>query len=165
MARNLNKILVVVLTIITIVLAIAVLCSGAVAENVEEVERDILYVCVSEGSFLNGRIAPNKHSDVTMKLYPGDTVEVVGVVDGWIEIVGGESGTSFVDSRYVSETNEPYKMVNTSGGRVRVREFIDGKTVGYVKAKGVVTIERTILGWGYTGRGWVMLSYFDSYDE
>lgn len=158
MTRNINIILAIVLTI-------TMLCSWAVAENVEEVEYDILYVCVSEGSFLNGRIAPSKNADVTMKLYPGDTVEVVSVVDGWVEIVGGESGTSFVDSRYVSETNEPYKMINTSGGRIRMRDSIDGKTISYVKAKGIVTIERTILGWGYTGRGWVQLSYFDTYDE
>ena len=154
MMRNINKIL-------AVAIAITMMCSWCVVANAEN---DILYVCVDEGSFLNGRAAPSKKADVTMKLYSGDTVEVVDVVDGWVEIIGGESGTSFVDSHYVSETKESYKMVNTSGGRVRVRDSIEGKAIGYVKAKGVVTIERTILGWGYTGHGWVKLSYFDSYD-
>lgn len=155
MMRNINKIL-------AIAIAITMMCSWVVVANAEN---DILYVCVSEDSYLNGRAAPNKKAEVTMKLYSGDEVEVVGVVDGWIEIVGGESGTSFVDSRYVSETDEPYKMVNTSGGRVRVRDSIDGKAIGYVKAKGVVTVERTISGWGYIGSGWIMLDYFSDYDD
>jgi uncharacterized protein YgiM (DUF1202 family) len=152
---NYNKIL-------AVMIAITMMCFWYVVANAEN---DILYVCVDEGSFLNGRSGPSKKADVTMRLYSGDKVEVVDIVDGWVEIIGGESGTSFVDSHYVSETKEPYKMINTSGGRVRVRDSIDGNAVGYVKAKGVVTIERTILGWGYTGHGWVMLSYFDTCDD
>lgn len=125
-------------------------------------EDHILYVCVDEDSFLSGRAEPTKHSERTMRLYKGDEVEVVKVRnDGWIEIVGGETGTSFVDARYVSETLESFKATNVSGGRVKVRECINGKVVNYVKKGATVTISQTIFGWGRTKKGWVNLGYFD----
>lgn len=122
---------------------------------------ETLYVCIDESSWLNGRAEPDKHSEATMRLYSGDELEFVSTNGNWIEVVGGETGTSYVDSRYVSETFEPYSATNNSGGRVKIRESIDGKVVGYVKAEKTVTISRTINGWGYIGKGWVLLSCFD----
>lgn len=154
-----NRTLMVILPIIVAILLGAFLTccwyTDAFAED------DILYVSVHKGSYLNGRAEPNKHSEVTMKLYYGDTVEFVGRSGEWIEIRGGETGTSFVDSRYVSETINSFTATNVSGGRVRVRSSIEGRSVGYVKAGQTVTVERTISGWGYIGSGWIKLEYFD----
>lgn len=143
---------------VLVILIIAVVC---IFPLVALADYNIGYVCVDEDSYLNGREHPNKHSAVTMRLYCGDEVEIVGVKDGWIEIIGGESGTSFVDAHYVSETNEEFKATNTSGGRVRIRGDIDGKAIGYVKAGRTVTVTRVISGWGFIGSGWVDLTYFE----
>lgn len=148
--------------VVGIIVAVVVLlgvfaCSiytGAHAEN------EILYVCVSEDSWLNGRAEPHKDSFVTLKLYSGDTVEVVGTSGEWVEVIGGETGTSFVSSKYLSQTLEPFTVTNVSGGRVKVRSYIDGKVVGYVKAGKSVKVTRTMLGWGYIGNGWVKLEFF-----
>lgn len=124
-------------------------------------ENDILYVHVDENSYLRARERPSTHSPITMRLYNGDSVEVVAIHGDWIEIIGGESGTSYVSSEFVSETAEPFEATNVSGGRIRVRKTIDGKAIGYVKDGRTVTVTRTISGWGYIGTGWVMLEYFD----
>lgn len=139
-----------VIVVLLIVFSVGVACA----------EEDILYVCVNKDSYLNGRARPSTSAEITMKLYNGDTVEVVGSHGEWIEIIGGESGTSFVKAKYISETLDPYTITNISGGRVRIRSCIDGETVGYVKAGKSVKVTRTMLGWGYIGSGWVDLEYF-----
>lgn len=152
------------LRILGIILAVIFILAGICLYCVDTAyaESDILYVCVNEGSHLNGRARPSKHADITMKLYKGDAVEVIEAVDdGWLKIVGGETGISYIDSRYVSESLESFYATNISGGRVRVRDYIDGRTVAYIKAGGKVKVERTMLGWGYIGSGWIMLDYFE----
>lgn len=144
---------------VLVILIIAVVSIFPLVASAEDY--DIGYVCVHEDSYLNGRERPSRDSEVVMRLYNGDEVQIVGVVDGWIEIVGGESGTSFVDAHYISEIDEPFEATNDSGGRVRIREDIDGKAIGYVKAGKTVTVTRVISGWGYIGSGWVDLTYFD----
>lgn len=153
-----DRTFVVILPIIVFILLTAFLTCCAYTDAFAE---DILYVCVHRGSYLNGRAEPDRHAEVTMKLYSGDTVEVVGRHGEWVEIRGGESGTSFVDGRYVSETINSFTATNVSGGRVRVRSSIEGRSVGYVKAGQTVTVERTMSGWGYIGSGWIKLDYFE----
>ena len=158
MGRNLT------LRILAVILAVIFILAGWCLYCVDHAyaEGDILYVCVKDSSHLNGRANPSKHSDITMKLYRGDAVQVIEAVeDGWIKIVGGETGVSYIDSRYVSESLESFYATNISGGRVRVRDSIEGRTVSHIKAGGRVKVERSMLGWGYIGSGWVMLEYFD----
>lgn len=122
---------------------------------------ETVYVCISDHSYLNGRCAPSKNAEVTMKLFNGDELEIVALRGEWAEVVGGESGTSFCKIKYLSEIREPVSFTNTSGGRVRVRHNpVDGKTVGWIEAGKTVTVSKQILGWGYTKSGWVDLSYF-----
>lgn len=122
-----------------------------------------VYVCISEDSYLNGRARPSTRAEITMRLYNGDELEVVRFCGEWVEIIGGESGTSFCKAKYVSEVKDPVFCVNASGGRVRIRSSaIDGKGVGWVKAGGTVKVTRQLLGWGYIGTGWVDLSYFEA---
>lgn len=148
-----------------VMVCVMILSVGIVAHAEEPYIRDggtIMYVCVDEGSFLNGRAEPSRYSEATMRLYNGYEVEVVGSSGDWLEIVGGESGTSFVKAEYISEFKEPVEYVNVSGGRVFIRDGIEGKTTGkVVKAKKTVRVTIVMNNWGYIGSGWVNLKYFE----
>ena len=54
---------------------------------------------------------------------------------------------------------------NTSGGRVFVRECIEGAKTGVIRANKTITVTRQIFGWGYTGSGWVDLQFFTQLDN
>ena len=120
---------------------------------------ETLYVCIDSGE-LNGRAAPNRHAQVEMRLQNGETVESLSVSGGWVEILGGETGSVWCKAEYLSSTQESRFYRNNSGGRVFVRDSIQGKKTGSVSANKVVSITRTINGWGFTGSGWVDLSFF-----
>lgn len=121
---------------------------------------ETLYVC-TERDNLNARFAPSTSSSIEMRLPPGEEVLAVSHRDGWVEIVGGEGGTSWCKAEYLSSTLEPTFFTNISGGRVFLRETIEGKKNGFVRANKTILVTRQIFGWGYTGRGWVDLSYFE----
>lgn len=121
---------------------------------------ETLYVC-TENDDLNARYAPSTSSNIEMLLPPGEEVEALSYRDGWVEIVGGESGTSWCKAEYLSSTLEPAYFVNISGGRVFLRDAIEGRKSGFVRANKTILVTRQIFGWGYTGHGWVDLSYFE----
>ena len=79
---------------------------------------ETVYVRISDDSYLNGRAEPHKRAEVTMKLYNGDSLEAVGFHGEWIEVVGGESGTSFCKAQYLSEIKDPVLYTNTSGNMI-----------------------------------------------
>ena len=120
-----------------------------------------LYVTATE---LNGRSQPNKHSSIECRFSRGDTVETTGVISndgGWVEVIGGETGTVWCSADYLSETRDSAKYVNTSGGRVRLRKTPEGKFVGWVQTNEQITVARIVNGWGYIkDKGWVDLQYF-----
>ena len=121
-----------------------------------------IYVVIREGTYLNGRQYPSTKAHITMRLFNGDELEAISFNGEWVEVVGGESGTSFVKTEYLSEVKDPVSYINVSDGRVRVRKSpSSNQTVCWIKAGQAVTITREILGWGYTHGGWVDLSYFD----
>ena len=120
-----------------------------------------VYVVIRDGTYLNGREHPSTKAHITMRLFNGDKLEVVSFNGEWVEVVGGESGTSFVKAEYLSEVKNPVSYINISGGRVRVRKSpFSNQAVSWIKSGQTVTITRQILGWGYTHGGWVDLSYF-----
>lgn len=122
---------------------------------------ETLYVCIDKHTYLNGRARPSKKAEITMRLYDGDDVEAIRFCDEWIEVIGGESGTSFIKADYLSEIKSPVVYVNASKGRVRVRKTPDSnQTVSWIKAGETIKITRQIMGWGYTHGGWVDLQYF-----
>lgn len=124
---------------------------------------ETLYVC-TERDDLNARYAPTTASTIEMRLPPGEEVEAISYKDGWVEIVGGESGTSWCKAEYLSSTLEPAFFTNISGGRVFLRESIEGKKNGSVRANKTILVTRQIFGWGYTGHGWVDLRFFEPVD-
>lgn len=122
---------------------------------------ETLYVCTSGGD-LNGRYKPSIHSSVEARFSNGEALEAVSYMEGWVEVVGGESGTVWCSQEYLSSSQKPIKYRNTSGGRVFVRDEIRGHKTGLeVRSGSVVTVRRQMDGWGYIGTGWVDLSYFE----
>ena len=139
--------------IIFILLFLTIAINNAIAESTT------LVVTVDE---LNGRAEPTTKSSVEMRLYKDDEVTFVSYNDGWVEIIGGETGTVFCKAEYLSEKDAnlgTYK--NTSGGRVHVRDSIGGKRIGSISANKNVEVSSIILNWGYIGNGWVDLQYFE----
>lgn len=123
-------------------------------------EAEILYVCTN-GDMLNGRSAPNKHAPIEAHFTNGQAVEAISYCDGWIEVVGGETGTVWCHQDYLSASKNASKYRNVSGGRVFVRDAIEGRKTGLeVVSNKVVTVHRQMDGWGYIGTGWVDLKFF-----
>lgn len=123
---------------------------------------ETLYVSIREDTYLNGRERPSTKSFITMRLFNGDVLEAITFDGEWVEVVGGESGTSFVKAEYLSELKIPVFYTNVSGGRVRVRKTPQSsKTVAWIASNDTIKISRKIMDWGYTHGGWVNLSYFE----
>ena len=111
-------------------------------------------VVVQESSHLNGRAKP-VNGPIEMKLYLGDKVEIVSYGrDGWVEIIGGETGTVWVkdafltDEWYTLENPEVYRI--SSNGRVRVRTIPDGEASGWAKNGDMVTVSAIAVKNGVT---------------
>lgn len=139
--------------IIFVLLFLTIVINNAMAESTT------LVVTVDE---LNGRAEPTTKSSVEMRLYKDDEVTFVNYTDGWIEIIGGETGTVFCKAEYLSEKDADlgtYK--NISGGRVNVRDSIKGKRINSIAANKKIEVSSIILNWGYIGNGWVDLQYFE----
>lgn len=122
---------------------------------------ETLYVC-TRGDDLNGRAAPDKSARIEARFSNGEALEAVSYRDGWVEVIGGESGTVWCSQEYLSSTQEARKYRNTSGGRVFVRGEIGGRKTGLeVRSGKAVTVHRQMDGWGYIGTGWVDLHFFE----
>lgn len=113
---------------------------------------------------LNGRYAPSIKSSKEMRLFYGDEVEALKLNDnGWVEVIGGESGTVWCKAEFLSVSIEPRKWKNISNGSVNIRKVpsLEAKTCGRVKKNRIMWITAEVLGWGYIkDQGWVDLSYF-----
>ena len=118
-----------------------------------------LYVMATR---LNGRAAPTKSSSVEARFERGDQLTPTGRTNGkWVEVEGGETGTVWCHSDYLSQEPHSVRFANTSNGRVRIRKHPDGKPVGWVKENQTITVSNIIDGWGYVEpTGWVNLSFF-----
>ena len=121
-----------------------------------------MYVHVREGTFLNGRLAPNMDSEIMMYLGRSYDVTVLQVKNGWALIEGGEAGTCWccVDylADYAPDDEAPLYTVEANG-RVRVRRTPGGATVRYVHDGDTVEVRFLFDGWAYIGDGYVMAEY------
>lgn len=128
---------------------------------IQSASAEVLYVCTN-GDPLNGRAEPSKNARVEARFDDGETVEALGYHNGWVQVIGGESGTVWCSLEYLSATLETARYRNTSGGRVFIRDDIEGRKTGLtVDANKVVTVRRQLNGWGYIGTGWVNLHFFE----
>ena len=138
----------------------AFLYSAGLAEEAEE-EYAPLYVTANT---LNGRYHPNKRSPIEAEFYYADELKTTGRISKdreWIEVYGGESGTVWVCIKYVTERYAPFTVTNENNGKVKIRSLHGGgKLKGYVQHGKSIEIDRVVLGWGHTKKGWVDLEYF-----
>lgn len=117
---------------------------------------------VTNGDCLNGRARPDKHAPVEARFDNGEAVEALSIQNGWVEVIGGETGTVWCKAEYLSDSqSDSATYRNTSGGRVFVRNEPSGKKTGRIDAGKKVTVSRQIGNWGYIGSGWVDLSFFE----
>lgn len=125
---------------------------------------ETLYVRTN-GDYLNGRSQPDKHAAVEARFDNGAQVESVSVSGGWVEVVGGETGTVWCKAEYLSSFPSGGVVYrNSSGGRVFIRSEPHGAKTGRVEGNKTVTVQNVVDGWGYIGTGWVDLSYFSKED-
>ena len=114
---------------------------------------------------LNGRASPNKHSDVEARFDRGDDLIPTGQWSSdhcWIEVRGGETGTVWVNIKYVTERIDDRYMRNDRHNKVKVRSHpVNGKVRGYIKKGEQIELTQIVLGWGRIDSGWVELAYFD----
>ena len=119
-----------------------------------------LYVHTNGGD-LNGRIKPDKHSPIESKFGNNDKVEAIDIQGNWIKVLGGETGIVWCSAKYLSEVSErELYYINTSGGRVFIRNTISGEKIGYVNDNKTICVTNVINNWGYIGNGWIDLSFF-----
>ena len=143
-----------------LIAAVMALGAFAAAEEPEEKEYAPLYVLAD---VLNGRSLPTKKAGIEARFDFSDQVQPTGRMSKdreWIEVIGGESGTVWVSSRYVSERFFEFTVTNENNGKVKIRSKIDGgKVRGYVKNGKSIEIDQVVLGWGHCRQGWVDLEY------
>lgn len=111
---------------------------------------------------LNGRAEPTKKATVEARFDRGDILTGTGEWSKdrkWVEVFGGETGVVWCDARYISEITEEIVVCNLDYKQIKLRKTpIDGKVIGYLKKGKELYIDRVVLGWGHSNRGWVDMS-------
>jgi hypothetical protein len=113
----------------------------------------VLYPNVND--FLSGRAEPDKDSFLECKFYPGDEMIPTGdAKDGYIEVIGGETGTVWVNEKYVISSKTGTVKSN---GRVNVRSEPDSNSshVKWVYDGDTIEIYTESSGWIKTDGGWI----------
>jgi len=122
----------------------------------EEVQ---MYVIASQ---LNGRTFPSKKSNVECRFDYGEIVTSTGNWSDdmkWVEVKGGENGTCWCSSNYLTERLREFTVENEHKTKIKIRSTPGGKVRSYLKPGGKLKITQVVLGWGKSSRGWVDLEY------
>ena len=148
----------VVMVAAVVLMVLMMLHESGLAETAEEKP---LYVVAD---VLNGRAHPTKKAPVEAVFDYGDRLTTTGKLSKdreWVEVLGGESGTVWVHVNYVSERFTEFQVINANNGKIKIRsKLMGGKVKGYVNHGKAIWIDRVVLGWGHTSKGWVDLDYF-----
>ena len=128
-----------------------------------EEQTDEYVVHYVTANILNGREKPTKNSYKEAFFDQGDAVKATGKWSRdrkWIEIVAGETGTVWCDARYLSEYwDNDIVVVNKLYKKVKIRKRpVDGGVVAYLKQEHELMIDRVVLGWGHSKKGWIDMS-------
>ena len=141
------------------------LFTSAAMEELYEQDDNQVYVTTR---LLNGRSKPRKTAKIEAIFDKGDTLCKTGNWSDdrhWIEVYGGESGTVWVYTDYISEISEPFIVQNIDYNQVKIRSKpIDGKVKGYLKRNKSVEILQVIDNWGRCSKGWIDLSLLEEVD-
>lgn len=117
-------------------------------------------------TLLNGRAEPKKKSEVTARFDNGDVLTAISWSKNhhWIEVRGGETGTSWVWWQYLTETEELKYFYNDTNSKVKIRKEPYGRVIGYLKKGNEILVDQTLFGWGHCSKGWVDLNYLREED-
>ena len=145
--------------IIILIIALAA-CYAAGAED-----RQIFILCNPKTPVIVRR-SPKKASDETGRLDCGDTVMTDGKTrNGYLHVYGvTESGEGWIVTGHdVWEKPEILgcKAEVSAPGRVRARNKIGGKKVGWLQVGDEVTVYAMSEEWAVTNRGYVMNKYLE----
>lgn len=147
----------------------AMVCNSASADSLELEETPECATLYVTANRLNGRSAPRKSGFVECIFDSGDALTATGHWSKdhkWVEVIGGESGTVWVDVRYVTETKRDIYVMSLHPNKIRIRSKpFDGKTKGYLGKNKKLRISQVVLGWGKCATGWIDLSYLIELDE
>lgn len=159
MTRSESLMLAIIVGLIVFI-AIAVMTVPGLAEAV-------MYAAHTSGE-LNVRDAAGYDGQKIGYLMPGDAVGFVEHKHGWTLVTCGvEAGKGWVKTEYLTtDLDGAGEYVNTSGGRVRLRDAPDGKGIGWVKAGATVSVSGWVVDsdgreWGCTKSGYVARECFE----
>lgn len=133
------------------------------AYSEEEYDETKMYVTAS---LLNGRATPSKKASVEARFDKGDEVTAFWWSENhrWIEVLGGETGTVWVWWEYLTQRTDEFPVWNNWGTKIKIRSEPFGRVIGYLKQDGELLIDKVVLGWGHSPRGWVELKYLTEED-
>lgn len=140
--------------VITILMVIA---SSAAAETT------VMYVCCSPDGSVNIRERPNIHSNISGRLYCGDSVEIVAYKNGWCKAADvTEWGYGWIRADYLLP--DPLTVSDTwttveASGRVAIRCTPDGKRSSWAQPGDTVHVIMSSATWSLTDAGYIKTEY------
>ena len=151
---------------ILIIIMIIMISLGISFGNADSSEMTTLYVTANH---LNGRSAPRKNGFIECIFDYGDALTATGKWSNdhkWVEVLGGESGTVWVNIAFVTETKNDIYVMSLHSQKIRIRNRpVDGRIKGYLKKNKRLKITQTVLGWGKCATGWIDLECLIVLDE
>lgn len=124
-------------------LAAVIVCAVTDALASDEPVIATMYVKTDVSPYLNGRFSPQLGNNIEARFQPGETLEVVEYGKGWTRVIGGESGTVWVNNDYITAAaplSKPKTYVVDASGRVHVRKTPNGDHVRFADAGEPVTV-------------------------
>ena len=151
------------LAIVVFLIVIFIWVAVPLLAHSESMETTDMYVTAS---LLNGRATPSKKAQIAARFDRGDSVTAYDWSDNhhWIEVSGGETGTVWIWWEYVTERTDEFTVYNDWGTKIKIRSEPFGHVIGYLKKGGELHIDKVVLGWGHSNRGWIELRYVTEED-
>ena len=127
-------------------------------------QAETVMTCTTVSDDLNVRREPSTRAPIVGLVAPGQTVIAEYNQKGWTHCkVSSEWGTGWLKTEYLTIDPELHgEYTNVSNGRVRIREYPDGKSRqrGWVPKGGKVNVSALAVDgngvtWAYVGNGWV----------
>lgn len=144
------------LLLVAAILAGVAISAAAMAESEPVIAT--MYVLPDVSPYLNGRFEQSTKSTVEARFFPNDALEVVEFGTGWTRVLGGELGTVWVKSDYITATapdSEPEAYTVTGNGRVNVRSAPDGERVRWAEVGEVVAVYGWAGEWAIVDGGFI----------
>ena len=123
------------------------------------------FILCKPGSTVNARISPRKSAEVVGWLECGDAVKTDGKQkNGYVHIIdcSMECSEAWISSRYLVKDQPITCYIQTTvigNGKVKSRNYVNGKTVHRLKPNTAVTIYAYSEEWCVTNKGYIQTQY------